>query len=241
MTRFLVRTTAVSIFLTILAALPVAAKIIPKGVDYWVTRVNSTNFTFPDKDVESLCKAAPGSWDHKVTLQGVPAWGSDWDSAVARLIPAIFDKDGDAHTLVQFKSLEMVSSAPSDTPCGKLNWRVRLAAKGKQPITKMKIIKDASGKGGVFHADLALRVELQANRADTGAFVGSLFYDIKLDDPAGGTPWSYGSQGAFLPGVLNGHTCIDVLREKLGTFPKGSNHIYFISNLIAKGDCREKQ
>jgi hypothetical protein len=32
--------------------------------------------------------------------------------------------------------------------------------------------------------------------------------------------------------------CIQVLRDKLGNYPPGSQHIYFISDLIAAGKCR---
>jgi hypothetical protein len=85
-----------------------------------------------------------------------------------------------------------------------------------------------------------LRVEMQANRFDTGAYVGSLFYDIKLPDPTGGTPWSFGAGGGFRPGMTETNNCIQVLRDKLGTFPPGSSHFYFISDLIAKGQCERQ-
>ena len=241
MNRLLVRATVLSICLALLAAVPVAATfdMIKKGTDYWRTPANGvTQFTFPDGDVEALCKAAPqGGWDHKVSLRGIPAQGSDWDSAVARLDHAKFDKSGNAHTRVQFQSLTMESVAPSDTPCGKLIWTVRLARKGPQPITKMRINR-TSDRGGAFFAELALRVEMQANHADTGKYVGSLFYDIKLPDPTGGTgtPWSYGPNKGFRPGMTETNNCIDVLREKLGT-QTDARHIYFISDLIAAGKC----
>jgi hypothetical protein len=230
---------ALTILLVALAAMPLTAQVIPKGTDFWRTPANGTKFKFPDKDVESLCKARPNpNWNHTVTLRGIPAQGSDWDSAVARLVDATFDKSGNASTRVQFQSLSLISTAASDTPCGKVFWTARLA-KGRQPITPMKITK-RSEKGGIFSAELALRVEMQANRADTGAYVGSLFYDIKLPDPAGGTPWSFGAANAFRPGMTETNDCIQVLRDKLGTFPPGSQHFYFISDMIAKGQCRKQ-
>lgn len=248
MARFLVRTTVLSIALTSLAAFTAAAaekeygrgSEIEEGTDYWRTPASGTMFTFPAGDVESLChKAADPAWDHKVALKGVPAKGSDWDSAVSRLEDAKFDKTGTAHTTVRFKSLSLESSAPTDTPCGKLDWTARLA-KGKQPVTKMKITKTPDNKGGAFFADLALRVEFRATKAGGQATVGRLFYDVKLPDPSGGTPWSFGANNVFRAGMTPTNNCIQVLRDKLGTFPPGSQHIYFISDLIAKGQCEKR-
>jgi len=239
MTRLLVRSSALSMILAILVAIPGAAQAIPMGVDYWRTPLNGTKFKFPEKDVESLCRANPNSsWDHEITLRGIPSQGSDWDSAVARLSPAVFDKAGNAKTKVQFKSLALISTAPSDTPCGKLLWTARLA-KGPQPVTAMKISKK-SDRGGFFFAALALRVEMQANDFNTGAHVGSLFFDIKLPDPPGGTPWSFARDGRFRPGVKENDTCIQVLRQKLGTIDPSSQHFYFISDLIARGVCDKR-
>ncbi len=239
MTRFLVRATVLSILFALLAAVPAAAQTIPKGTDYWRTPLNGTKFTFPDGEVENLCHKKPDpSWNHQVTLRGIPSQGTDWDSAVERLEDANFYKAKEATTRVQFRSLMLISTAPSDTPCGKVFWTARLA-KGKQPTTKMKITK-SSDRGGVFSAELALRVEMQANHSDTGAYVGSLFFDIKLPDPTGGTPWSFGAGNAFRPGMTETDNCIAVLRKKLGTFPPDSEHFYFISDLIAKGQCKRQ-
>jgi hypothetical protein len=250
MIKHLIRLSTLLIALAFLAALPAAAQVIPKGVDYWVTpppgAVNfvppadaKTQFTFPDKDVESLCHshAYGGTWNHQVTLQGVHAAGVDWDSAVARLDNARFNRAGDAFTRVQFKSIAMASTAEMETPCGKLKWTVRLAK--KQPITKMKIHK-ATAKGGLFYAPLALRVEMRANKAGTGAYLGSLFYDIKLDDPPGGTGWSFGPGNAFRPGVDENDKCLEVLRKKLQQMGNDPQHFYYISNLIAHHDCNRE-
>lgn len=240
MTRFLVRATVLVLALTMLAAVPVTAQSgIKKGVDFWRTPADGkTRFTFPHGDVESLCKADPSdNWNHRVALRGVPAQGTDWDTAVARLDHAKFDASDRAVTRVQLQSLTLSSISATDTPCGTLWWTVRLA-KGPQPITLMQIDRH-SPTGGVFAADLALRVEMQANSAATGAYVGSLFYDIKLPDP-GGTPWSFSTGGTFRPGMDTADNCIDVLRAKLGTFPPDSSHFYRISELIAAGQCKDR-
>ena len=252
MARFFIRATAVSIALATLAAFPAAAadkehgrgSEIDEGTDYWRTPPGGTAFTFPPGDVETLChKPADPGWDHKVALQGVPAKGSDWDSAVSRLKDARFDKAGVAYTTVRFKSLSLASSAPTDTPCGKLDWTARLR-KGKQPTTKMKITKTPDNKGGTFFADLALKVEFRATKAGTKIPVGKLFYDIKLPDQPNGTPWSFAANHkTFRAGMGPDNSCLQVLRQKLSTFnptnPDDARHIYFISNLIAKGQCTD--
>jgi hypothetical protein len=239
MTRFLVRAMLLTVVLAAVVAAPAASQVIPKGTDFWRTPASGTVLKFPQGDVEGLCKAQPDpAWNHQVTLRGIPAQGSDWDSAVARLDPATFDRSGNAKTRVQFRELRLISTAASDTPCGKVMWTARLA-RGKQPITNMTITK-RSDKGGTFSAELALRVEIQANKADTGEYVGSLLYDIKLPDPKGGTPWSFGPAKEFRPGMTEANDCIQVLRQKLSTFDPSSSHYYFISDLIAKGQCRKE-
>ena len=62
--------------------------------------------------------------------------------------------------------------------------------------------------------------------------------DIKLPDPAGDTPWSFGAGNAFRAGMDEANNCKQVLRQKLSTFDPSSSHYYFISNLIARGECK---
>ncbi|HSS50446.1 MAG TPA: hypothetical protein VLX28_16030 [Thermoanaerobaculia bacterium] len=209
---------------------------VKKGTDYWRTPASGTKVNFAEGDVESLCKHKPDSaWNHEVSLRGIPAQGSDWDSAVTRLTDAKFDKAGNASTRIQFKTLTMISNAPSDTPCGKLIWTTNLA-KGAQPVTAMKITKK-SPRGGVFSADLALRVEMQANNAETGAYVGSLFYDVKLPDPQGGTPWSFSDRNAFQAGVDEAGKAVEVQRVSPGRPGQAGRefvtHIYVAGHIVA--------
>src|SRR5579864_2719782 len=236
MTGFLSRAAAVSISLAVLAAVPAAAiHTIEEGVDYWRTPPGGGTFEFPPGDVEALCHHSPDpSWTHTVKLEGVPVEGKDWDSAVARLTDAHFNKENVAYTRIRFKFLDLKSSAPSATPCGNLNWRARLA-KGKQPTTRMKITRSSpKDEGGFFFADLALRVEMVATEA-SGKEVGKLFYDVKLPDPKNGTPWS--SKGRFRAGMDTANNCLQVERQELLNTPTTSAHYYFISDAIAKGEC----
>lgn len=229
------RTTAVLMLLAAFLAVPAFAQTIPPGKDFWVTPNNGqTDFTFPNGDVESLCGApASTTWNHKVLLRGVPAPGSDYDTVVARLDKAVFDSTLQASTRIQVSMLSFASAASQSTPCGPLNWTVGLS--GPQAVTTMKL-RRTSTTGGLFSADIAVNVEFRAIR--NGSYLGSLFYNIVLPDPATGTPWSFGPTGQFRAGMTPANDCVDVLREKLLTYSPDSSHFYFISNMIAQGQCR---
>jgi hypothetical protein len=238
MSRNILRDAAFVTLLVVLMGLPAFAQTIPSGKDFWVTPANGqTDFTFPDKDVESLCGATPSStWNHKLALKGIPATGSDYDTVVARLDNAVFSTSTlQASTRIQVQALNLASAAPQATPCGTLNWTVRLA--GSQAVTTMKL-RRTSATGGLFSADIAVNVEFRATLG--GTYLGSLFYNIVLPDPATGTPWSFGPTGQFRAGMTPANDCVDVLREKLLTYSPDSSHFYFISNMIAQGQCRYK-
>jgi hypothetical protein len=237
MNRNALRNAAFVLFLVTLMALPAVAQTIPPGKDFWVTPNNSqTDFTFPAGDVESLCGApASTTWNHKVLLKGIPATGSDYDTVVARLDKAVFDTTLQASTRIQVVELRFASAASQSTPCGTLDWTVGLA--GQQAVTMMKL-RRTSPTGGVFSADIAVSVQFQATRG--GVYLGSLFYNIVLPDPQNGTPWSFGTSGQFRAGMTEANDCIDVLREKLLQYSPDSSHFYYISNMIAQGQCRKQ-
>jgi hypothetical protein len=247
MTRNIFRVTFLGILLAGFAAFPGAAQVIPPGTDWWVTPPNGqTFFTFPDGDVEALCGAPPtaaGStaWDHRVYFRGIPQQGQDWDTAVTRLDKAVFDttiSPPTAFTRIQVRGLAFASLNPQATPCGELNWTAGLA--GPQSITKMTL-QQTTARGGVFFATIAVKVELRATDANTGNYIGSLFYSLELPDPAtGGTAWSFGPTGAFRAGMTETDNCIKVLRAKLLTYAPASDHYYYISNMISQGRCTEQ-
>jgi hypothetical protein len=227
-----------AILLASLMTLPASAAslIVPPGKDFWVTPNNGqTVFEFRPGDVESLCGLPPSStWDHHVTLKGVPAAGSDYDTVVARLDKAVFDTTGQASTRIQVQTLNLASAASQATPCGNLDWTVSL--NGPQAVTTMKL-RQTTPQGGLFSADIAVNVVLRATRG--GVVLGSLFYNIVLPDPQTGTPWSF-VNGQFRAGMTENNDCLDVLRQKLLNYPQDSDHFYFISNMIAQGQCRQK-
>lgn len=231
------RTTALLLLLAGILSVPASAQTIVPGKDYWVTPNNGqTDFTFPNGDVESLCGApASTTWNHKVVLKGVPASGSDYDTVVSRLDTAVFDSNLQASTRIQVSLLSFASAASQSTPCGTLNWTVGLS--GPQAVTTMKL-RRTSATGGLFSADIAVSVEFRAFRS--GAYLGSLFYNIVLPDPQTGTAWSFGPTGQFRAGMTPANDCLDVLRKKLLTYSPDSDHFYFISNMIAQGQCKRQ-
>jgi hypothetical protein len=240
MSKLIPRTTLAGILLMTLASLPaLAQKVIPAGKDVWVTPANGqTVFTFPDGDVEALCgAAASSSWDHKITLQGVPIAGGDWDTMVLRLDDAVFNSSGVAQTRAQVSYLDFRSSGTTATPCGTLYFKVGLA--GSQATTTMTIVRTTAG-GGLFHADIAVSVEIKAYEIHHGDYVGSLFYSFILPNPSAGTPWSLGPNGEFRAGMTTTNNCVDVLRQKLTQYATTSSHYYFISDMIAQGRCTPK-
>jgi predicted lipoprotein with Yx(FWY)xxD motif len=225
------------ILLLALAAVPAQAqKVIPAGKDVWVTPANGqTFFTFPDGDVESLCgAAASSSWTHQIALQGVPMTGADWDTMVQRLDNAVFNTSGVATTRAQVAYLAFNSTSTTVTPCGRLYFGVGLA--GSQPVTTMTFVRSTAG-GGLFHADIAVSVEIKAYEIHHGDYIGSLFYSFVLPNPSTGTPWSIGPNGEFRPGMTTTNNCVDVLRQKLSQYSTTSSHYYYISDMIAQGNC----
>ena len=243
MSKLILRTAMFGILLVSLAALPAMSQVIPAGKDFWVTPANGqTYFTFPAGDVESLCGAPKSDfWDHRVALSGVPVAGSDYDTVVGRIDDAVFDAAGYAKTRVQVAHLAFRGSSLR-TPCGSINWRVGLTS--PQRVTSMEI-RLTSSKGGIFNAQLAVDVEFRGFHANTGAYVGSLFYGFDLPDPSSGTgsgtPWSFGPNGEFRAGMTELDDCIDVLRKKLNLYSPDSSHFYYISDMIAAGKCREQK
>jgi hypothetical protein len=236
MTRFTLRASLLALLLAGLAALSASAQTILPGSDFWTTPANGqTTFTFPAGDVESLCGATPSTgWDHKAVFQGVPPpTGPAYDTVVSRLDKAVFDSTGTAKTRIQLKSLSFGSTGVQKTPCGPLTWQVRLA--GAQGTTTM-VLHRTSANGGYFNADLAIKAEMRAFNG-SNVYIGSLFYDVSLPDPTSGTPWSFGSAGEFRAGMTETNNCIDVLRQELSLYTTDSSHYYFISDMIARGQC----
>ena len=236
MDKAALRICALGLLVASLAAIPATAQVIPKGTDHWRTPNNGqTFFAFPEGDVEALCgQRASTAWDHRAFLHGVPAPGSDWDTAVARLDDAVFDATGTAKVRIQVRSLSFTSAFPQVTPCGRIIWTVSICC--PQPITWMTIRRTAAN-GGVFHANLTVIVEFRGVNVDTGQQVGSLYYTRELPDEPGGTAWSFGPGGVFRPGITPAETCVDVLRRKLSNYAPDSSHFYWISDMIAQGRC----
>ncbi len=238
MIRLSSRALVLATLLVVLAALPASAQINP-GKDFWTTPANGqTVFTFPAGDVEALCGAVPSNtWNHSVAFQGVPLGTSSqppYDTVVSRLDKVAFNSDGVGTTRIQVSGLSFVSINPQSTPCGVLTWKVGLA--GAQGITTMVLHRTAAN-AGTFNATLSIKAELQAFDP-TGRYIGSLFYSVNLPDPGGsGTPWSINLAGEFRAGMTATNDCLAVVRQELAATPTSSYHYYYISDMIAHGQC----
>lgn len=238
MSKAVLRTAVALVVLVALVALPAGAGslTIKRGKDFWTTPNNSrTVFTFPKGEVEALCDATATEDPIKVTLRGVPITDAkNADTIVARLDNATF-VDREASTRIQVQALQFASAASVSTPCGDLDFTVGLGC--KQAVTVMKLVQ-TSDKGGTFTADLSVSVEFKAFKGST--YIGSLFYNMLLPNPEGGTAWTLGDSGEFLAGMDDSKNCIDVLREKLLGYDESSSHFYWISDMISKKDCSKR-
>lgn len=225
----------IALFALVAAALlapPAGAQVIPAGPDNWRTADDGLTFyTFPPGDVESLCgRPATFDWDRRTSLRGVPT-ADGWDTSVIRLKDAVLAPGETVTVPIVVEHLEFVSSAPHCTPCGKIKWRVR--APDGQPQTFMQITQE-SALGGTFNATISVQVVFDAFTLN-GTYLGSLFYTVDLPD-AEGSPWSWGGPTGWQPGIdPDDNSCVQELREKIGTLP--SHHAYYIEEMIAQGRC----
>ncbi|HEX6902123.1 MAG TPA: hypothetical protein VF789_20570 [Thermoanaerobaculia bacterium] len=88
---------------------------------------------------------------------GIPGQLQNSDTIIERLDEAVFDANGVAETRIRFRALSMVSIAPIKTSCGA--YHVYVTLDGKQPVTKMRILR-SQPDGGTFRATLAAKVRL---------------------------------------------------------------------------------
>jgi hypothetical protein len=151
-------------FVAVLIALPCAAAdgVIYKGIDLFHTSDDGSSFMdFSQEPIPAgfFCRGSE-SFTGKVIWRGVPVATAmagelrGTDTIVHRLDDAVFNKKGIATTRIQFRAVQLESATPIKTACGSFN--VRMVLDGRQPVTKMKIVRE-SEHGGRFLAPLELR------------------------------------------------------------------------------------
>jgi hypothetical protein len=150
-----------------MVALPALAgdRVVPNGADLWWTRGDGG--TYADFSREPIpagffCFKSE-SYTGRIIFRGLPvATGvknqlGRTDTIVQRLDNAVFNKNSVAVTRIQVRALTFESVAPVKTACGDFNVRVTLD--GRQPITRMQIVRD-NEHGGHFLAPIAVNVKL---------------------------------------------------------------------------------
>lgn len=140
-------------------------RVIANGIDPWRTKGDGTTFaSFEKQPIPAgfFCtKSEP--FAGRIPMRGVPivldqagALG-ETDTIIQRLDDAAFNKRGIATTRIQVRAMTFEGIDTLKTACGE--FKVRLSLNGEQPITQMRIIRDAD-KRGHFVAPIAVNIKL---------------------------------------------------------------------------------
>lgn len=172
----------------LLLAAPLAAQNIPAGDDVWATTGDgTTHIELGSADWEAICNASGSA--KQIQFKGIALDGQgDGSVVVTRLEDAVFGQNGRAYADVRVTALGFASVSTYSTPCGNLAFRVRL--NGTQDTATMEIRREGNW-GGHFFVDLPVDAVVEAIHPSTGRVVGRVQREGILDEPAGGTVWSY--------------------------------------------------
>ncbi|HSL83771.1 MAG TPA: hypothetical protein VLF66_13430 [Thermoanaerobaculia bacterium] len=172
----------------LLLGAPLAAQDIPAGDDVWATTGDgTTHIELGSADWEAICRTSGSAM--QIQFKGIALDGQgDGSVVVTRLGDAVFGDDGLAYVDVQVTELAFGSVSTYSTPCGSLDFRVGL--NGTQDTATMEIRREDTW-GGHFFVDLPVDAVVQAIDPSTGRVVGRVLREGILDEPAGGTVWSY--------------------------------------------------
>jgi hypothetical protein len=141
--------------LVLLSALPALARVnaVESGIDVWLTEGDGSTFVdFAKMPIPKgfFCdKSSP--FTGRVVLRGRPlATGNPnelggADTIVQRLDSASFNAAGQATTRIQLRALQLESVRALHTACG--DYQMRVLLNGKQPVTRMKIVKETEVSG----------------------------------------------------------------------------------------------
>lgn len=177
----------------VLAPAAFADDVILSGADVWhtVTGYSHTHFGPDPIPADFFCKGSP-PFAGKVVLRGVPlvteppgVLGTA-DTIVHRLDNAHFDGDGVARTRLKVLAMTLESIEPVDVGCGLYDVKVTLA--GDQPMTEMKIRREADD-GGTYAAPLSLETRVAFTPVDGDGETVELFRRVDLG-PGMNTHWS---------------------------------------------------
>jgi hypothetical protein len=161
----------------LLAAVPALAvrpiDSISAGVDYWQTLSSgATAYHFDSNPIPAgfFCGKS-AAFRGTVHFEGVPlrtepagVLGTT-DTIIERLDVATFDGNGDAHTRIRGRALNLQGTAPIKTACGLFKVTANLT--DNQPVTSMVFHRD-NALGGTFKAQLRLQVSINFTNVKTG-------------------------------------------------------------------------
>jgi hypothetical protein len=161
----------------LLAAVPALAvrpaESIAAGVDYWQTLSSgATAYHFDSNPIPAgfFCGKST-AFRGTVYFEGVPlrtepagVLGTT-DTIIERLDVAPFDKNGDAHTRIRGRALNLQGTAPIKTACGLFKVTANLT--DNQPVTDMVFHRE-NAMGGTFKAQLRLQVSINFTSVATG-------------------------------------------------------------------------
>jgi hypothetical protein len=193
----LAATTAAILILVL--ALPAAGEPGPDriaaGFDFWQTLGSgATKYSFARDPLPAdfFCLGS-AAFAGEISFEGVPLRTAPQgvlgttDTIIERLDDAVFDAGGVARTRIQGRALNL-RGAVIQNSCG--SWRVGAGLTGFQPITEM-VLRRLDEHGGVFDADLSLRVRITFTHEATRE-VRSVSRVVKLPT-ARETPFAMGA------------------------------------------------
>lgn len=190
--------------LLVVAALPAAAgqkpiDRVPAGLDYWQTlSFGATAYSFAREPLPAgfLCAGSP-AFTGQVLFEGVPLRTEPagilgtTDTVIERLDDAVFNARGIATSRLRARALDLRATEPIKTACG--NFKVTAGLAADQPITSITFHRQ-NKLGGIFNADLRLRVRIDFTNLQTGK-VSSLVREVYLPT-VGDAPFACGKAAA---------------------------------------------
>lgn len=168
--RFIV---ALGLLLLVAGAAFAGSARISSGYDYWQTLGSgATRYNFAQQPLPAdfFCV---GSEPFRATVyfEGVPLRTAPanvlgtTDTIIERMDDAVFTKAGVATTRIRARAMDLVATKLFSNSCGA--WKVSATLAGEQPVSRLTFHR-AHQYGGVFNADLKLRVGVTFTNVETG-------------------------------------------------------------------------
>jgi hypothetical protein len=164
---------ALSLLLLVAGAAFAGSARIASGYDYWQTLGSgATRYDFGQQPLPAdfFCVGSE-PFRATVNFEGVPLRTAPanilgtTDTIIERMDDAVFNKAGVATTRIRARAMDLVATKLFSNSCGA--WKVSATLAGRQPVTRLTFHR-AHKFGGVFDADLKLRVGVTFTNVATG-------------------------------------------------------------------------